>query len=259
LDAEPTTTLERDGHGERTVLHTADGLELIADIRATAEPHAAVVVVHGFTAHRRHPSVVAMADALADAGYAVVAADGRGHGESDGICTLGDDERFDVEAAVGAARQLDDRVVVVGASMGAIAALRYAAGPTHIDGVVTVSCPARWQLRSLRSALAAALTQTRPGRWFLLRSAGVRVASKWHRPEPPESLASRLGCPLAIVHGLADRFLPALEARHLHGSAIGPRRLDLVPKMGHAFDASGTATIVAAVGWCLGAGSERMP
>jgi pimeloyl-ACP methyl ester carboxylesterase len=258
LGPEPTTTLERDAAATRTVLHTADGVQLIADIRATPDPHAAVVVVHGFTAHRRHASVVAMAGALVDAGYAVVAADGRGHGESDGVCTLGDDERFDVEAAVGAARQLDDRVVVVGASMGAIAALRYAAGATDLAGVVSVSCPARWQLRSLRSAFAAGLTQTRPGRWFLLRSAGVRVVSKWQRPEPPASLAARVECPLAIVHGLADRFLPALEARHLHGSATGPRRLDLVPAMGHAFDASGTATIVAAVGWCLGAENDGM-
>jgi pimeloyl-ACP methyl ester carboxylesterase len=64
-------------------------------------------------------------------------------------------------------------------------------------------------------------------------------------------LAARVRCPLAIVHGLADRFMPALEASRLHDQATGRRRLDLVPAMGHAFDVVGTSTILAAVSWCL--------
>lgn len=235
------------------LLQTDDGLELAADVWRPAKPRAVVVVVHGFTAHRREPAVVAMADALLRDGYAVVVFDARGHGDSPGSCTLGDDERLDVAAAVTAARQLSDRIIVLGASMGAIAALRFAADARadEIDGVVTVSCPARWQLLTLRSALAAVVTQTPPGRWFLRRQVGVRVAPGWRRPESPESLAARVACPIAIVHGLADRFMPALEASRLHERAPGRRRLDLVPAMGHAFDEAGIATIVAAVAWCL--------
>jgi len=234
-------------------LTTEDGLTLAADVRQPADPRAAVVVVHGFTANRRDPSVVAIAQALADDGYAVVTFDARGHGDSPGACTLGDDERLDVAAAVRAARSLSDAVVVVGASMGAIAALRYAAAPTAgpVDGVVTVSCPARWQLRTMRTVLAAVLTQTPPGRWFLRNRAGVTVAPARRRGASPESLAARVECPLAIVHGLADRFMPALEASRLHERAPGQRRLDLVPAMGHAFSDEATSTIVAAVAWCL--------
>jgi pimeloyl-ACP methyl ester carboxylesterase len=167
------------------------------------------------------------------------------------MCTLGNDEILDVAAAVRAARKIAPTVVVVGASMGAIAALRYAADHHDVAGVVTVSCPARWQLRTMRSVLAAALTQTWPGRRYLERSLGVHVASTRPRSESPEALASRVQCALAIVHGLADRFMPALEASRLHHQATGRRRLDLVPAMGHAFDAVGTATILAAVAWCL--------
>ncbi len=211
----------------------------------------AIVVVHGFTAHRRHASVTAIADALEHDGHAVLTYDGRGHGESEGMCTLGNDEDLDVEAAVEAARELAPKVVIVGASMGAIAALRYAADHHDAAGVVTVSCPARWQLRTMRTALAAVLTQTWPGRRFLERSVGVRVAPTTPRLESPEVLARRVTSPLAIVHGLADRFMPALEASRLHDQATGRRRLDLVPAMGHAFDDVGTSTILAAVSWCL--------
>jgi pimeloyl-ACP methyl ester carboxylesterase len=197
--------------------------------------------------------VTAIADALESEGHSVLTYDGRGHGESEGKCTLGKDEILDVVAAVEAARKIarGSKVVIVGASMGAIATLRYAADHHDVDGVVTVSCPARWQLLTMRTVLAAALTQTWPGRQYLERSLGVRVASTRSRPESPENLAGRVGCPLAIVHGLADRFMPALEASRLHDQAAGRRRLDLVPAMGHAFDDVGTSTILAAVSWCL--------
>jgi len=238
---------------EPSTLLTSDGCHLAADIRPVEGGRTTVVVVHGFTAHRRHNSVTAIADALESEGHSVLTYDGRGHGESDGVCTLGKDEVLDVVAAVESAKHLarSAKVVIVGASMGAIGALRYAADHDDVAGVVTVSCPARWQLRTIRTALAAALTQTWPGRMYLERSLGVRVAPTRSLPESPELLAGRVQCPLAIVHGLADRFMPALEASRLHDQATGRRRLDLVPAMGHAFDDVGTSTILAAVSWCL--------
>jgi pimeloyl-ACP methyl ester carboxylesterase len=232
-------------------LVTSDGCRLATDLRRVEGSRTTVVVVHGFTAHRNHGSVSAIADALEGNGHSVLTYDGRGHGESDGMCTLGTDEVLDVAAAVDAAREVTSKVVVVGASMGAIAALRYAAAHDDIAGVVTVSCPARWQLRTLRTLLAAVVTQTWPGRRYLDRSLGVRVAPTRSRPDSPEVLAGQVSCPLAIVHGLADRFMPALEASRLHDQVTGRRRLDLVPAMGHAFDAVGTSTILAAVSWCL--------
>ena len=77
-------------------------------------------------------------------GFDVVSYDARGHGRSTGESTLGDLEQHDVAAAVALARTRSSDVVLVGASMGAIAALRYAATDPELRGVVAVSCPARW-------------------------------------------------------------------------------------------------------------------
>src|SRR5262249_8934690 len=87
-------------------------------------PRAAVVLVHGFSASADHPDVCDLAEVLHTDGVDVVCYDARGHGTSEGHSTLGDLERHDVAAAVDAARDRSDRVVLVGASMGAIAALR---------------------------------------------------------------------------------------------------------------------------------------
>jgi len=64
-------------------LTTFDGLELhVERFAAPAAPRAAVVMIHGFSAHCgafRH-----VADAIAQAGFAVTAFDCRGHGRSQG-------------------------------------------------------------------------------------------------------------------------------------------------------------------------------
>jgi alpha-beta hydrolase superfamily lysophospholipase len=209
------------------------------------------VVVHGFTGTRQHPDVVAVVEALADAGLGVLSYDGRGHGDSEGLCTLGDAECDDVAAAVEAARAVHPRVVTVGASMGAIAVLRQAAKDTDLNGAVIVSCPAQWRLHSAQSALGALLTRTRPGRGFLQRTAKVRVAPRWTNPASPEEVIARIRRPIAIVHGAADRFIPARQARRLADRAGGPCRVDIVAGMRHAFDQSALRHVLGAVDWTL--------
>lgn len=219
-----------------------------------APPRAAVVLVHGFSASTEDPNVCAVAGSLYDDGIDVVAYDARGHGGSGGASTLGDLERHDVAAAVDVARERTDRVVLVGASMGAIAVLRYAAddGASELTGVVTVSCPSQWKLpRNARGVFAAALTRTPMGRAVAARWMRVQVAPRWTNPEAPIALVPRIKVPLAFVHGADDRFVPASAARDLHAAAHEPRRLDVVDRMGHAFEPASVPVIRTAVDWAL--------
>ena len=216
------------------------------------EPRAAVVLVHGFSASADDPDVCALAEVLHDDGADVVCYDARGHGASQGHSTLGDLERHDVAAAVDAARERCDHVVLVGASMGAIAALRYAAATDDLDGVVSVSCPSRWRLpRNVQGVLAAGLTRTRLGRAMASRWMGVQVAPRWTNPEPPVGLVTKVQAPVAFVHGAADRFVPASDADELYELAGDPRRLQIVPTMGHAFGPESVPAIREAVDWAL--------
>jgi len=211
-----------------------------------------VVLVHGFAAGMAEARVVALAGALQGAGYDVLAYDSRGHGASGGEATLGDRERLDVAAAVAAAPG-PGPIVLVGASMGAIAALRFAAAsPGRVAGVVSVSCPSRWRLpRNARGVLSALLTQTAVGRGFARRQIGVRIAAGCPRPAPPVELVTTLGTPLAIVHGRCDPFIGTEDAELLYGAAPEPRRLELVEGLGHAFEPPVTGPVLAAVEWCL--------
>jgi alpha-beta hydrolase superfamily lysophospholipase len=219
---------------------------------ADSEPDGAVVLVHGFTASADCPHVGRVATALHALNLDVVTYDARGHGRSGGESTLGDLERHDVAAGVAASRERTDRVVLVGASMGAIAVLRHAAVDHDLAGVVSISAPSQWRVpRTARAALAVGMTRTPIGRMAMTRLTGVRIARRWTNPTPPVELVRAIRSPLAIVHGTADRFIPASDARELWAAAREPRRLALVPHMGHAFDPVGLGEVVASVAWAF--------
>jgi alpha-beta hydrolase superfamily lysophospholipase len=251
------------------VLSSDDGVSLATTTwcRLDIDPATAVVLVHGLGIDRNHRSVVETATALLRAGFAVLAFDGRGHGASGGVCTLGTDEVGDVAAAVTLATQLAPTVVAVGSSMGGIAVLRYASigargsgrCPDDIAGVVSVSAPATWRIHSARSLAAAALTRTSVGRRALLRRSGVRISPTWASPPEPADVAAAVTCATAIVHGAGDRFIPADEARRLFDRLAGPRRLDVVEGMAHGFGPLAEEPIVEAVRWILETAAVASP
>jgi alpha-beta hydrolase superfamily lysophospholipase len=235
-------------------LSTTDGFKLRARWWRAARPKkATVVLVHGFAASTSQSAVVAQAEALTEAGYDVFSYDSRGHGDSGGLCTLGDLEVLDVAAAVERVRSPDHPVVLVGASMGAIAALRYAAREAPgVAGVVSISCPASWQPpRSLRGLATMAITRTGAGRLLIRRWMKVRLSPCWTGATPPVELAASISVPVAVVHGTDDRMFAPSDAEKIYRSCPGPRRLDIVPAMGHAFDRRAAAAIRAAVDWVV--------
>ncbi|HEX4245739.1 MAG TPA: alpha/beta hydrolase, partial [Acidimicrobiales bacterium] len=159
-------------------LETSDGVRL-ATRRWLAPDRARAVVVlaHGLTANKDELRVVTLASELQGQGFEVIAYDSRGHGQSGGHCTLGDLERYDVAAVVEWARARNRRVVLVGASMGAVAVLSYAATAGDVTGVVAVSSPGEWRLPlRIRSVVTAALARTRTGRKFARQRMNVRIA-----------------------------------------------------------------------------------
>ncbi|MGH9230894.1 MAG: alpha/beta hydrolase [Acidimicrobiales bacterium] len=243
-----------------TTLETGDGVRLAARWWEPASANGdAVVVVHGFAAHKDQPAVEQVARHLVAAGHAVLTYDSRGHGESGGLCTLGELERLDVDAAVSAAAGHADRVVVVGTSMGGVAVLNHMAAATGeiVDGAgargaVVVATPARWEIpRTWRGAASVVMTQTGAGRAMAARRFQTRLAVRPDRGAPPIERIGLAARPVAVVHGLADRFLPPAAATALFTAARDPRRLELVPGMGHGFCAAALDPVESAVAWAM--------
>ncbi|HWN58585.1 MAG TPA: alpha/beta fold hydrolase, partial [Methylomirabilota bacterium] len=112
--------------------------------RPAAERPPAVVLVHGFSSDRVNSS--ALARRIAQNGYGVLAIDVRGHGENRNSfieSQSGHGLREDVKNAVEFLRQSNlvdgSRIVVMGHSMGASAALDYATRDANLKGSVMIS------------------------------------------------------------------------------------------------------------------------
>lgn len=258
-------TARRRGPGVRVLL-AADGVRVLARHRpAPGGRDLAFVVAHGFTGSSAGRVTRGMAGVLARTG-GVVTFDFRGHGGSSGLSTVGDLEVLDTAAAVAWARLLGyRRIVLVGFSMGAGVAVRYAGlvtgTPEAVDAVVAVSAPSRWHYRgTLPMRLLHRGVETPIGRVVLAAGFGTRIAARgWDPyPEPPDALVARVApAPLLVVHGDADRYFPLDHARWLVEAARGPVELWVEPGFGHA-EAGATPQLVRRIAaWATAAAPDR--
>lgn len=224
-------------------LLAADGTPLAASyLPGPGAAPCAVVLAHGFAAHRRKPAYARLAEALAQR-VGVLALDLRGHGGSGGASTFGEAEHHDV--AVGAAwlrAQGVERIVFVGASMGGTAVL-HAAARARLPpvAVVTISAPSRFRPTPPPGPLEALDRLWRsPVRRTLLRAVfGVRLAGprRGSTPLQPVALAGAMGVPLLAVHGEDDAYFPASDASELVAASGGDSLVWCRPVgFGHAED-----------------------
>lgn len=218
---------------------TEDGVALdtilLRDRPARSE---AIVVASGFTGGWRRPALARAARRFFAAGD-VAAFDFRGHHTSGGLSTVGDREILDVDAVIAYLRGLGyTRIALVGFSMGAAVAVRYAGLRGGLSAAVAVGGPAHWFYRgTVRMRLLHFGVERRLGRLFLRWTRGVRVAPGPWEPVPadPTQVAPDIApTPLLVVHGEADSYFPVDHARQLYGAAQEPKELWVVPGMGHA-------------------------
>lgn len=175
----------------------------------------------------------------------------RGHGRSTGLCTFGDREVFDVDAAVGAARTLGYlRVVTVGWSMGGMAVLRHAGlAKTGTlchgrrlrhppDAVVSVSAGSRWFVRDTAPMRRIHWFAESPtGRMVARAALRVRIDSGAFVPlplSPLELVGAIAPTPLLIVHGCRDRYFTLAHPYALGVAAGGHAQVWIEPEFGHA-------------------------
>jgi hypothetical protein len=223
--------------------HPAAPIVLTASLylpRNVAAPLPGLVVAHG--AGSRRGSHADFSQAAADAGFAVLALDFRGHGDSEGTADgpLEDD-------LVVAARFLQKHRAVDGArlycrgsSMGGFYALKAAA--TGLFRAVALLCPASEHLMleglgeiaargddtevgAPGSAMGATAKGAEPPEPSGARGTrwDVPATEAYFRTQDSLALATRVTCPVLLVHARGDEVVPLAHslalAEHLSGDA----------------------------------------
>jgi uncharacterized protein len=213
----------------------ADGQPLRAWMAPGRPDRPAALVAHGLGDSIE--SYVDVAQTLGKRGHTVLLLDLRGHGGSAGrYTTLGGREREDLRAAMAwlSARGLTPAgTLLLGYSMGAVAALRAAADRSDVRAVV-VEAP----FDSYRASVAhhARLLYGLP-RGFPLIPLTIALA-EWRAGFDADEVdavaaARRLRAPLLAIADGGDARMPEAVVRRVYDAHPGPKRFWLVPGADH--------------------------
>lgn len=271
-------------------LKTADGVTLaVSRWIPDTPPKARVLLAHGFTAHRHKDEIQNLSSVFG--GTDLTIHDFRGHGESEGVTTVGKDESQDVQAVAeylienpaspransspatspplrndsipppgpppsdSSTPDLSAPLILVGISMGAVAGVNFLVSSPlahHFNGLLLIGCPAYWRARPGKSALVMAfLTRTALGRKVARKRMGVNIAKKITLPEAPASIINRVNIPVGIIGGKQDLLLGEQAHQSLYDAANQPKKLTLIDGAGHAIGPPAIQACRETLNWLL--------
>ena len=223
-----TVATDRSSRPHETIWFNGSGVRLRGWWFKTTEPRRGTIVyLHGVADNRG--SSASIADHFLPRGFDVVAYDSRAHGESEGdACTYGYYEKADLS------RVLDKisgpgPILLMGSSLGAAVALQTAAEDNRVAVVVAVATFS--DLRTVASERAPFFASKGN-----IKSA-LRIAENLAKFKvddvSPVLAAARIGIPVLVIHGEADKETPPAHSVRVHGALGGPKELLLVPHAGH--------------------------
>ena len=196
-------------------------------------PGPVALVIHGWGASAA--DMVPLAQPLLEAGLRVLLLDARGHGRSGdvGVATMPSFAE-DLRTALGWLRRqpgIDaERIVLVGHSVGAGAALFVAADDHAIAGVISVSsmaAPREFMAERLRARLPDPLVR------LALRYVEHVIGHRFVEFSPLHTIG-RSTAPVLLVHGALDGTVSFADAERLHALVPDRSTLLVLPEASHA-------------------------
>jgi len=195
-----------------------DGLAYLTWLPDSRPPWPGIVTVHGAgSCKENHGDFGRLA---CEYGWAALAYDQRGHGESLGeISPTAMDDAIAMAGVLAASEGVDAaRICIRGSSMGGFVAIHAAAASDSIAGVIAICPPSE---RMLAEALRNDPLELRADR---------RALEPWLGEHDLREAAARLGSkPLCLLHARGDDEVPWDYSKQLYDGAAEPRRLVVVP------------------------------
>jgi uncharacterized protein len=220
---------------QRFTLTASDGIKTAASyFPAAAQDAPGVLLFHGVTSSRNQfRSQIGWLNA---AGYAVLAIDFRGHGESDQVPrSFGLFEARDARAAYNwlKRKQGGARIGAIGVSLGGAATLLGDQGPLPVDALVlqAVYPDIRHAIRNRITAYTAGFVGD-VGEPFLTYQSIIRYGV-WPDKLSPLEAARQFHGRALVIGGTEDHYTPPGETRALAAALSDKAQLWFAPGLGH--------------------------
>jgi alpha-beta hydrolase superfamily lysophospholipase len=192
-----------------------------------------VLLFHGYASSKS--SLLAVARALHDMGYATFLVDFRGSGGSSGdTTTLGVLEGADVASAAGSARSTGhgEPLFLYGISMGSVAILR----AIHVHHVrpdaIVLECPFGRLLDTVEARFALMGVPSFPLARLLVFWGGFQHGFDGFAHEPV-GYARSVACPALLLQGEDDPTISVAQSREIFERLGGPKTHRTFPGVGH--------------------------
>jgi alpha/beta superfamily hydrolase len=234
----------------------------------------ALLVCHGLNARGFHQLKIysQLAKVACEKGFVTLVFDFRGVGKSDGSFDYGVKEQKDVKCAVNylASRQdvINDRIYVVGHSLGGAVSLYTLQNEKRVRGLVLWSVPknhdynVRKFVKNTRGKLGlyTFLVLSRidklftVSRIFKLQVYGVNlrpkdVREKLMKLDECKAASKMKGIPLLVINGEDDKIVGTDEAEAVYNSANDPKSLLILKSTDHIFSGKEDELIQKTIEW----------
>lgn len=220
----------------------------------------AVIVLHGLGAQKENMYPICIE--LARHGYAALAYDFRGHGKSEGECTLASLEVEDLKKAVSLMDKFE-HIGVVGHSHGAMTAMIEASSDPRVESVVAIGGPPSIQSLIEKYRLPPAMigSMHEKARKFFGTSLNLLSEEEARKRSPIYYVNESFGANLLVMVGDVDELVSIQDALAIVNSSGGinvsegafkermARGLIILPSTTHALEIFNPLTPVKVIEW----------
>jgi pimeloyl-ACP methyl ester carboxylesterase len=235
---DPTTPADLGLAGREIGLETENGKRIFGwyiPPPQAKEKAPAIAILHGWGGSSGQ--MLPFAPRLHDAGFALLFIDARNHGRSDSdsfssMPRFAEDLGHGVDWLAEQAEVDPRKLFVLGHSVGAAAALLLASRRKALAGVVAIAAFAHPE-ELMRRQMASRHLPYIPLGWLVLRYIEKTIGHRFDEIAPCNTIRE-IHCPVLLVHGEADRFVPMEDAKRIHANRPDERvELLLLPGVGH--------------------------
>lgn len=207
-----------------------------------------LIIGHGVTGNKDRPFVIALAEAVASEGMAVLRFSFSGNGSSGGDfreCTISK-EIEDLNAVVTAAVNNGYRVTYAGHSMGGAVGVLAAARDERIKHLISLA-----GMVNTKDFYDREFGEETPDEGCMWEEQSCPLSSTYkndmYEIGSVVSRASEVKVPWLLIHGDADDVVPIEDSRQIFAQANDPKKIIEIPGANHVFSESGFVPMSEAV------------
>ena len=195
-----------------------------------------LIIGHGVTGNKDRPFVVALAEAVASEGMAVLRFSFSGNGKSGGDfrdCTISK-EVEDLKAVVTAAVNNGYRVTYAGHSMGGAVGVLAASKDERIRNLISLA-----GMVNTKNFYDREFGEEKPDEGCMWEEPSCPLSSTYKNDMytigSVAAMASEVKVPWLLIHGDADDVVPIEDSREIFAHANEPKKIIEIPGANHVF------------------------